>query len=243
MKKIPYVILLFCITVNGSCQNTKDFDIFLNYFRTIDLPYNTVNLNHEMQIVSIAKGEKIDRDKSVKFLCQGDAGRAQYPYKIYQMEEGSVIDKGFKDYNFYPIGKKVFINYIGLVYFKSGMYSTQYYFSLFSKEGNLKDTLLINKKIGETEYWEWQASYIEENKVTTYNFKSNPEFLKNVKKITGEETSPRTIITINTYIINIETGKFELQKQETKYSQCSVDEFAFGTEKCKADDPMGLLPK
>lgn len=244
MKKIPCtILLLFCFAINASCQNTKDFDVFLNYFPTIGLPYNTTNLNSEKQIVLIAKGKKINRDKCIKYLCQGNAEKVQYPYNIYQMEDGNVIDKGFKDYNFYPIGKKVYPNYIGLIYFKSGMYSTQYYYSLFSKDGNPKDTLLINKKIGETEYWEWQASYIEETKVTTYNYKANPDFLKQVRTITSDETIPRTIITIKSYTINHDTGKFELQKQETWYSKCSVDEFASGLENCKAEDPMSLLPK
>jgi hypothetical protein len=243
-KKIFHMILLFCSTIyDGSCQNMKEFNAFLNYFHTIELPYNTINLNSDKEIISITKGRKIESAYCVKFLYQGDDKKVQYPYIIYQMEEGSVIEKGLKDYNYYPIWKYHFQNHIGLVYFKSGMYEAKLYLSLFSKNGNQKDTLTLNQKIGDNEYYCIRASYIEKDKVIIFNYEANPEFLEKVKKITGEETIPRTIITISTYNIDDNTGTFELQKQEKKYSQCSVDEFASNEEKCKADNPMNMLLK
>lgn len=243
MNKISYTILLLWITLNGNCQGTNNFDVFLNYFPIIELPYNTENLNNENQIISITKGIKIDKDKCLKYFCQGDVGCIQYYYYIYQMEDASIIDKGLKDYNFYPIGKVLFGSYLGLIYFKSGMYSTKFYLNLFLKDGTITDSLLINKIAGETEYNEWQASYIEKDKITTYNYKTNPEYLRKVNFNKDEKSIPHTIITITTYSLNKDVGKFELLNQEIRYSHCSVDEFVSKAEDCKCDDPMNLLPK
>lgn len=242
-KKYLYVIVLFCSTIyNGSCQNKNEFDLFLIYFNPVELPYNTIKFNSNQELILISKRKKIEKTYSVKYFFSGDEKKLQYPYRIYQMEDRRLIDKGFKDYNIYPIGKCFFQNHIGLFYFKSGMYESKCYLSLFTKEGTRKDTLVVNNKIGDNEYSFVQASFIENKRVIVFNYESNPEFTEKAKKITGKETIPRTIITILTYSINDTLGKFEFIDQKKQYSQCSVDEIALKEDKCKEDDPMNSLP-
>ena len=218
------------------------FKLFASSFNTIELPYNTVILNSNDKIISISKGKKLDRADCLKYFYQGDVEKIQYKFVVYQMEEGNVVEQGIKDYNYFPVCKHLFQNHTGLFYIKSGMYETKCYLSLFTNDGFQKDTLIVNNKIGDNEYSFVPASFIENNRVIVFNYESNPEFLEKVKKITGKETIPRTIITILTFSINDTLGKFEFIDQKKQFSQCSVDEIASKEDKCKEDDPMSSLP-
>jgi hypothetical protein len=246
MKKKVLIIFLFIGVMSYAQTSNQIIDTiffnFINFFPDLKIPYLSKDLNKVGYYDLDKKYTLIPKELSLKYICNGDIQNMFYSYVLIDGETGKSKGLQKKEYKFYAIFKHKLFKNILIAYPKIDTKSIKYYLALYDFSGNLMDTLLLNQKIGENECWEWQASYIEEKKLTTYNYKANPEFLNYVRKNT-EEIIPRTIITITTYNINSNIGKFELQKQETKYSQCSVDEFASGIEKCRSDDPMSLLPK
>lgn len=244
MKQLAFLLILHIITYNTFSQNNqnietkkllskvldKKFSEFLGTFPDEQLPINTKNLNNDGYYSKFA----IVKNKlSLKFIFHNVIEDQKYYYSFVDQETQRTTE-GFKNYDIRAIFKFTFANFFIICYSKFDQTESMYVLNSYDVNGILKDSLIINNKEGETEYFLYEASYINPNlNISRYIYEINPDIYNKKKYI--DKNLPQSKITMENFEFDAKSGKFEKKGQSVKFNKCSVDDFASGNNECKLD--------